>query len=144
LKTIGAYFCLFFLYFFSIPTIVTVSITLLAYTLDSDKKVIKEIKKNAADQIQLALTEFLEPILIDSEYFVYNQRTFGNESFHGLCNRYYDKASAVSFPIFVMKRQFSFLDWNEQMRKKALGQEDAELQDWQIKLLDLLRVSLLG
>ena len=136
---------LFFLsfYFFSIPTIVTVSITLLAYTLDSGKKVKKEIKKYAADRIQLALTEFLEPILKDCEYFVYNQRTFGNESFHGLCNRYYEKGSVVSFPLFVMKRQFAFLDWNEQMRKKALGQEDAELQDWQIKLLDLLRDSLL-
>lgn len=104
----------------------------------------KEIKKNSTERIRVALTEFLEPILADCEYFVYNQRTFGNESFHGLCNRYYDKGSAISFALFVMKRQFAFLDWNEQMRKKALGQEDCELQDWQVKLLNLLRTTLIG
>lgn len=113
------------------------------YKLDS-KKVRKEIKKHSAERVRGALLEFLEPILTDCEFFVYNQRTFGNESFHGLCNRYYEKGSAVSFPIFVMKRQFAYLDWNEQMRKKAQGQEDAELQDWQIQLLNLLRIALLG
>lgn len=115
-----------------------------AYKLDASKQVRREIEKNSAERIRAALVEFLEPILADCEYFVYNQRTFGNESFHGLCNRYYEKGSAVSFPLFVMKRQFAFLDWNEQMRKKAIGQEDAELQDWQIKLLNLLRTALLG
>lgn len=135
---------------FSFPTflililLVAISEILHAYKLDSSKRVIKEIKKNAAERIRLALTEFLEPILNDCEYFVYNQRTFGNESFHGLCNRYYEKGSSISFPLFIMKRQFAFLDWNEQMTKKSLGQEDCDLQDWQIKLLHLLRESLVG
>jgi hypothetical protein len=140
-KVFEDYRCVFS---FLILVIVTVSTILLAYSVGSGKTAIKEIKKYAAERIRLALTEFLEPILSDCEYFVYNQRTFGNESFHGLCNRYYEKGSAVSFDLFVMKRQFAFLDWNEQMRKKALGQEDAELQDWQIELLDLLRDSLIG
>ncbi len=120
---------------------------LLVDALDSKKKLKKlkkEIKENSADRIRDALDEFLQPILKDCEYFVYNQRTFGNESFHGLCNRYYEKGSACSFDLFVMKRQFAFLDWNEQMRKKALGQEDSELQDWQKKLLNLLHDTLIG
>ena len=74
----------------------------------------------------------------DCEYFVFNQRTFGNESFHSLCNRYYEKGSVVPFEIFCMKREFAALDWNEMMIKKALGEEDSEIQDWQVKLLDRL------
>lgn len=74
----------------------------------------------------------------DCEFFVNNQRTFGNESFHSVCNRYYEKGSSVSFAIYVMKRQFAALDWNEMMRKKALNQPDNEIQDWQTVLLERL------
>jgi hypothetical protein len=88
------------------------------------------------------LLEFLTPLYQDCEYFVHNQRTFGNESFHSVCNRYYEKGSVVSFVIFVMKRQFAALDWNEQMRKKALGEEDKEIQDWQEVLLARLLAAL--
>ena len=148
LKTIQAgLLCSFFLFF---PRITRLFVILFQFTylqLDSEKKkkkLVKEIKKYSADRIRSALTEFLEPLSKDCEFFVYNQRTFGNESFHGLCNRYYEKGSAISFPVFVMKRQFAFLDWNEQMRKKANGQKDADIQDWQKKLLKLLRKALLG
>jgi hypothetical protein len=78
----------------------------------------------------------------DCEYFVFNQRTFGNESFHGLCNRYYEKGTVVSFTVFKMKRQFAALDWNEMMLKKALGETGAEVQDWQEILLERLNLAL--
>lgn len=106
------------------------------------KKLKKEIKKNSADRVLSDLTEFLEPIASDCEFFIWNQRTFGNESFHSLCNRYYEKGSVICFAFFVMKRQFAMLDWNEQMRKKANGEQDSEIQDWQILLLNRLRAAL--
>lgn len=84
----------------------------------------------------------MKPILADVDYFVYNMRTFGNESFHSLCNRYYDKGSVVSFPVFQMKRQFACLDWNEQKRRKAQNQEDLKIQNWQVKLLKRLTKAL--
>lgn len=90
---------------------------------------------NSGTRLGKSLNKFLEPLLRDCEFFVYNQRTFGNESFHSLCNRYYEKGSVVSFATFEMKRQFAMLDWNEQMRKKALGEDDNDIQDWQIILL---------
>ena len=102
----------------------------------------KEIKKFSADRVLSAIKEFLEPLGTDCEFFVWNRRTFGNESFHSLCNRYYEKGSVVSFEIFVMKRQFAMLDWNEMMRKKSQGLEDSDIQDWQILLLDRLRKAL--
>lgn len=102
----------------------------------------REIKKNSADRVLASLKEFLEPILDDCEYFVFDQRTFGNESFHSLCNRYYEKGSAISFPLFCMKRQFAAMDWNEQMVKKALDEEDSDIQDWQVELLRRLTVAL--
>lgn len=83
-----------------------------------------------------AIKEFLEPLGTDCEFFIWNQRTFGNESFHSLCNRYYEKGSVVSFEVFVMKRQMAMLDWNEQMLKKSQGLEDKNIQDWQVLLLD--------
>ena len=103
---------------------------------------LKEIKLNSGERLVTTLNKFLESIVKDCEFFVYNQRTYGNESLHSLNNRYYEKGSVVSFPIFVMKRQFAMLDWNEQMRKKALGEMDADIQDWQITLLDRLRDAL--
>lgn len=104
----------------------------------------KEIKRNSGERLVASLKTFLEKTVKDCEYFVYNQRTFGNESLHSLSNCYYDKGSVVSFPVFVMKRQFAMLDWNEQMRKKALGEMDNDIQDWQIILLDRLRDALRG
>jgi hypothetical protein len=97
---------------------------------------------NSGTRLEKSLNKFLEPLLKDCEFFVYNQRTFGNESFHSLCNRYYEKGSVVSFATFEMKRQFAMLDWNEQMRKKALGEDDNDIQDWQIILLARLRDAL--
>jgi hypothetical protein len=41
-----------------------------------------------------------------------------------------------------MKRQFAALDWNEMMRKKALGEEDTDIQDWQELLLSRLMAAL--
>lgn len=79
--------------------------------------------------------KFLEPIASDCEYFVYGQRTYGNESFHNLCNMYYEKGCPVSFPIFKMKRQFAAMDWNEQMRNKMQNVEGGDIQEWQSKLL---------
>ena len=93
-----------------------------------------DVRDNSAKRIKKYLLQFLTLIYDDCEYFVYNQRTFGNESFHSVCNRYYEKGSVISFPIFQMKRQFAALDWNEQMRKKANGEDDNEIQDWQIEL----------
>ena len=101
-----------------------------------------EIRDNARQRIGSQLLQFLTPIYDDCEYFVHNQRTFGNESFHSVCNRYYEKGSVVSFPIFRMKRQFAALDWNEMMRKKALCEPDSEIQDWQIVLLERLKAAL--
>jgi hypothetical protein len=106
------------------------------------KKVKKEIKANSADRVRIAIIEFMEPLASDCEFFVWNKRTFGNESFHSLCNRYYEKGSVISFPLFLMKRQMAMLDWNEQMRKKALGQEDLEIQEWQEALMNRLRDAL--
>ena len=113
-----------------------------AYSYSLDKKEVREIKKNSADRVLASLNEFLEPILDDCEYFVFNQRTFGNESFHSLCNRYYEKGSVISFPLFCMKRQFAALDWNEQMVKKALDEVDSDIQDWRVELLRRLTVAL--
>jgi hypothetical protein len=48
----------------------------------------------------------------------------------------------VSFPIFEMKRQFAALDWNEMMRKKANGEVDNEIQDWQKLLIERLTAAL--
>lgn len=93
-------------------------------------------------RIKTQLLQFLTPLYEDCEYFVHDQRTFGNESFHSICNRYYEKGSVVSFKIFVMKRQFAALDWNEMMRKKALGEEDTDIQDWQELLLSRLMAAL--
>lgn len=97
-----------------------------------------DIRKNSTARVRSDLKKFLKSLLKDCEFFVYNKRTFGNESFHSLCNRYYEKGSVVSFAIFCMKRQFAALDWNEQMRKKAEGKEDSDIQDWQITLLNRL------
>jgi hypothetical protein len=103
----------------------------------------KEIKKNSETRVLQSLEEFLEPLASDCEYFVWNKRTFGNESFHALCNRYYEKGSVISFPLFVMKRQFAMLDWNELFRKKAKGEPDLDIQEWQLTLLDRLREALM-
>lgn len=103
---------------------------------------LKEIKLNSGKRLVTALNDFLKSTVKDCEFFVYNQRTFGNESLHSLNNRYYEKGSVISFPIFVMKRQFAMLDWNEQMRKKALGEMDNDIQDWQTTLLNRLRDAL--
>lgn len=103
---------------------------------------LKEIKLNSGTRLVTALNDFLKSTVKDCEFFVYNQRTFGNESLHSLNNRYYEKGSVISFPIFVMKRQFAMLDWNEQMRKKALGEMDNDIQDWQTTLLNRLRAAL--
>lgn len=97
-----------------------------------------DIQENSADRVFGDLVTFLEPIASDCQYFVYNQRTYGNESFHNVSNCYYQKGSSVPFDIFVMKRQFACFDWNEQMRNNAVGIDQAELQKWQIRLLDLL------
>jgi hypothetical protein len=102
------------------------------------KKEIAECKKNSKKRVVTALADFLEPLLENCENFVFNQRTFGNESFHSLCNRYYEKGSVVSFEVFKMKRQFAALDWNEQILKKTLGEVDLDIQDWQTELLDRL------
>ena len=107
---------------------------------DDEKEL--EVRDNARERIGQQLLQFLTPLYDDCEYFVHNQRTFGNESFHSICNRYYEKGSVVSFPIFKMKRQFAALDWNEMMRKKALGEADSEIQDWQILLLERLEAAL--
>ena len=107
---------------------------------DDEKEL--EVRENAQDRIGQQILQFLTPLYDDCEYFVHNQRTFGNESFHSICNRYYEKGSVVSFPIFKMKRQFAALDWNEMMRKKALGQADSEIQDWQTLLLERLVAAL--
>ncbi|MGH2639175.1 MAG: hypothetical protein ACRDF4_07855 [Rhabdochlamydiaceae bacterium] len=101
-----------------------------------------EVRDNSAARIRKHLLQFLTPIYDDCEYFVHNQRTFGNESFHSICNRYYEKGSVVSFPIFEMKRQFAALDWNEMMRKKANGEVDNEIQDWQKLLIERLTAAL--
>jgi hypothetical protein len=114
-----------------------------AYSLVNQHEM-KEIKRNSGERLVAGLNTFLEKTVKDCEYFVYNQRTFGNESLHSLNNCYYEKGSVVSFPVFVMKRQFAMLDWNEQMRKKALGEMDNDIQDWQIILLDRLRDALRG
>lgn len=124
----------------SLYSVIPVVILFIVYILGAS--VAKDIRKNSAERVRKALKKFLRPIAKDCEYFVYNKRTFGNESFHSLCNRYYEKGSVVSFEIFVMKRQFAMLDWNEQMRKKAEGREDLEIQDWQMKLLDRLENAL--
>lgn len=108
--------------------------------LASEKALIKE---TSANRLFGDLVTFLEPIASDCQYFVYNQRTYGNESFHNLSNCYYQKGSTVPFNIYAMKRQFAFFDWNEQMRNNALGIEQVELQQWQIRLLDLLNRKLL-
>lgn len=109
-----------------------------------DAEVEWEIRDHSHARIQGQIYQFLHSLAGDCQFFVYNQRTFGNESFHSVCNRYYEKGSAVSFAIFVMKRQFAALDWNEQMRKKARGEEDNEIQDWQQVLLDRLTNELKG
>lgn len=96
----------------------------------------RDIRKESADRISIGLKEFLEPLASDCEFFIWNRRTFGNESFHSLCNRYYEKGSVVSFEIFVMKRQMAMLDWNEQMRKKSQDMESEDIQDWQLLLLN--------
>ena len=101
-----------------------------------------EIRDHAHTRIKKQILQFLTPLYDDCQFFVHNQRTFGNESFHSVCNRSYEKGSVVSFPIFVMKRQFAALDWNEMMRKKALNQPDNDIQDWQLILLDRLTEAL--
>lgn len=101
-----------------------------------------ELRDNSEMRIRRQLLIFLTPLSADCEFFVHDQRTYGNESFHSICNRYYLKGSVVSFPIFEMKRQFACLDWNEMMRKKALGEEDNDIQDWQTQLLERLTAAL--
>lgn len=78
----------------------------------------------------------------DCEFFVYNMRTFGNESLHSLNNRYYEKGSVVTFPVFKMRRQFASLDWNEQMRAKAEGRDDNDIQAWQLDLMNRMEHAL--
>jgi hypothetical protein len=101
-----------------------------------------EVREKSPRRIKKHVLQFLTPLYDDCQYFVHDQRTFGNESFHSICNRYYEKGSVVSFPIFEMKRQFAALDWNEMMRKKALGEEDSDIQDWQELLLERLIAAL--
>jgi hypothetical protein len=124
---------MFFLFFFGIA---------IYYVVFYDADAEFEVRDNAQHRIRQQVLQFLTPLYEDCEFFVHNQRTFGNESFHSVCNRYYEKGSVVSFPIFKMKRQFAALDWNEMMRKKALGEADGEIQDWQTVLLERLVAAL--
>jgi hypothetical protein len=144
LKKGKAFILLHYYYYYSFSILFTLSYCIYSYHLHLGKKPYskKDIRKHSADRFESALLEFLEPIASDCEYFVWNQRTFGNESFHSLCNRYYEKGSVVSFDTFVMKRQFAMLDWNEMMRKKSEGEEDSDIQDWQVLLLSRLRKAL--
>ena len=90
-----------------------------------------EKQTECENRLKLGLKMFLKPLASDCQYFVKNKRTCGNESFHNVCNCYYQKGSVIPFSLFVMKRQFAALDWNEQ---KTRGVNE-EVQKWQLELM---------
>ena len=61
-----------------------------------------------------ALELFLRSQMKDYEYFLHGTRTNHTESFHNVANKYYSKGSTSTFNLYIMKKQFAALDWNEQ------------------------------
>lgn len=79
-----------------------------------------------------AVREFLESQLDNHEYFVHGTRTNNTESFHNVCNKYYQKGLPLSFPQYIMRKTFAALDWNE--NKKGL-RTDSTVSPWKARLL---------
>ena len=61
-----------------------------------------------------SLREFLKSQMKDYEYFLHGTRTNLTESFHNLCNKYYQKGSTITYSHYIMKKEFAGMDWNEQ------------------------------
>lgn len=80
-----------------------------------------------------ALTEFLISQMAHYEHFLNGTWTSHTESFHGLCNFYYTKGLTLSFPQYVMRKEFAALHWNELRDKKKT---DEVSNEWKFKLMD--------
>lgn len=84
-----------------------------------------------------AVREFLVSQLENHEYFVHGTRTNNTESFHNVCNKYYQKGLTLSFPQYIMRKTFAALDWNE---NKLGMRTDSPIADWkEVLLLEFLR-----
>ena len=82
------------------------------------------------------LTEFLTSQLKNCKHFLYGKRNGHIESFHNVCNIYYQKGTVMDFGQYIMRKQFAALHWN--MNKQ--NQSGDRTEQWQRELLLQLEV----
>lgn len=101
---------------------------------DEDLPNVREIHNAGSETYyRAALDEFLISQLGNYEYFLNGTWTSFTESFHGLCNFYYTKGLTLSFPQYIMRKEFAALHWNE-LRDKG---DDNSSGEWKFRLMDL-------
>jgi hypothetical protein len=101
---------------------------------ESEEQSNQEVLVEGKKYYWLALKDFLDSQLGDCKYFLNGKRTNHTESFHNICNMYCPKGSNISMKMYIMKKQFAALHWNN---NKLYNNEEIEDNiEWKFALLN--------